>query len=339
MSSASWDYPVDAGTDCSSSTSSTSVVLRRGSRPRPARRRPPGRRVSCVATAAPRTARRPARSDADLPHEPAALSEVLACAWKGFVERVGSHFARTEARSHVAACLKGLLSPIERKNSWQLAETVGDPTRYALQHLLGRARWDPNALSDDLRAYVVEHLGHRSGVLAINETGFLKKGTQSAGAQRQHRDTAGRVQNSQGQYFSPMLRRADVPSSIERCTCRCRGPRIVADANAQECPRGPIRQARSPPGLDGPSRSAYRANPLPKLARHRALGGGRRLLLGHAVSEGHLRGAVSLATCACLLSPPVPAEGREADPSPRGRHGPRPHRRGRRHGSRRRRAR
>ncbi|XXX53158.1 IS701 family transposase [Sorangium sp. So ce124] len=114
---------------------------------------------------------------------------------------MGNHFARAEVRSHVAAYLKGLLSPIERKNSWQLAEAVGDPTPYALQHLLGRARWDPDAVRDDLRAYVVEHLGHPTGVLAIDETGFLKKGTQSAGVQRQYSGTAGRIENSQVGVF------------------------------------------------------------------------------------------------------------------------------------------
>lgn len=154
-----------------------------------------------MVTAAPWRARRPDRSDAALLHEPAALSELWACSWAGFVERVGSHFARAEARAHAAAYLKGLLSPIERKNSWQLAEAVGDPTPYALQHLLGRARWNADAVRDDLRGYVVEHLGHPTGVLAIDETGFLKKGTQSAGVQRQYSGTAGRIENAQVGVF------------------------------------------------------------------------------------------------------------------------------------------
>src|SRR4051812_12073235 len=127
-----------------------------------------------TATAASRS-RSQACLDATILHEPAALSEVWAHAWTGFVERVGSHFPRAEARVHAAAYLRGLLSPIERKNSWQLAEAAGDPTPYALQHLLGRARWDAEAVRDDLRAYVMEHLGSPAGVLAIDETGFLKK--------------------------------------------------------------------------------------------------------------------------------------------------------------------
>ena len=84
--------------------------------------------------------------------EPAVLSRVWACAWTGLVERVGRHFPRAEARHHAGAYLRGLLSPVERKNGWQLAEAVGDPTPYALQHLLGRARWDADPVRDDLRA-------------------------------------------------------------------------------------------------------------------------------------------------------------------------------------------
>lgn len=138
-----------------------------------------------------------ARPDAAILHEPAALSEVWARTWTRFVERLGHHFSRSEAREHVGAYLKGLLSPVERKNSWQIAEAVGNPTPYALQHLLGRARWDADAVRDDLRAYVVEHLGDPTGVLAIDETGFVKKGEHSVGVQRQYSGTAGRIENCQ----------------------------------------------------------------------------------------------------------------------------------------------
>jgi SRSO17 transposase len=93
--------------------------------------------------------------------------------------------------------LKGLLSPVERKNSWQLAEQAGDSSPYAVQHLLGRARWDADAVRDDLRAYVVEHLADPDGVLILDETGFLKKGEKSAGVAGQYSGTAGRIENSQ----------------------------------------------------------------------------------------------------------------------------------------------
>jgi SRSO17 transposase len=150
-----------------------------------------------VTVAVPQPRRPPARPDATLLHEPAALSEVWAHTWTGFVERLGRHFTRAEARAHVGAYLKGLLSPVERKNSWQLAETIGDPTPYALQHLLGRATWNADAVRDDLRAYVVEHLGDPRGILALDETGFLKKGECSVGVQRQYSGTAGRIENCQ----------------------------------------------------------------------------------------------------------------------------------------------
>lgn len=112
-------------------------------------------------------------------------------------ERIAPRFARLEARLHALAYLKGLLAPIERKNSWQLAEQAGEQDPYAFQHLLGRAQWDADALRDDLRSYVVEHLGEHSGVLVVDETGFLKQGQKSVGVQRQYSGTAGRVENCQ----------------------------------------------------------------------------------------------------------------------------------------------
>jgi SRSO17 transposase len=116
---------------------------------------------------------------------------------RGLVDRIGYHFARAEARERVLAYLTGLLSPVERKNSWQLAEAVGDATPYGIQHLLGRADWDADAVRDELRSYVTEQLGDPNGVAIIDETGFLKKGTKSVGVARQYSGTAGRVENCQ----------------------------------------------------------------------------------------------------------------------------------------------
>jgi SRSO17 transposase len=112
-------------------------------------------------------------------------------------QRIGKRFARAEPRRRVVAYLQGLVSPIERKNSWQLAEEMGEATPYGVQHLLGRARWDADEVRDDLRTYVVEHLGHKRAVLMIDETGFMKKGEQSVGVQRQYSGTAGRIENCQ----------------------------------------------------------------------------------------------------------------------------------------------
>jgi SRSO17 transposase len=111
--------------------------------------------------------------------------------------RIGSVFARSDARTRAMAYLAGLLSPAERKNSWQLAEISGDPNPYGFQHLLGRADWDPDALRDRLRTYVTDYLADGDAVGVIDETGFLKKGTHSAGVARQYSGTAGRVENCQ----------------------------------------------------------------------------------------------------------------------------------------------
>jgi SRSO17 transposase len=118
--------------------------------------------------------------------------------WLTEVERwLMPHFARREARRHAGAYIRGLLSPVERKNGWQLAEVNGDATPYGLQHLLGRARWDVAAVRDALRAYLVQYMGDPHAVLVFDETGFLKKGQQSAGVARQYSGTAGRVENCQ----------------------------------------------------------------------------------------------------------------------------------------------
>lgn len=112
-------------------------------------------------------------------------------------ELISERFSRAEARERALTYLRGLMSPVERKNSWQLAEEAGDETPYATQHLLGRAVWSADEVRDDLRDYVVKYLGGEEGVLVIDETGFLKKGTKSAGVQRQYSGTAGRVENCQ----------------------------------------------------------------------------------------------------------------------------------------------
>jgi SRSO17 transposase len=118
--------------------------------------------------------------------------------WLTAVERhILPRFPRREARRRAWAYIRGLLSPVERKNGWQLAEVNGDATPYGVQHLLGRAQWDADALRDDLRPYVVEHLEAPQAVLVVDETGFLKKGQHSAGVARQYSGTAGRVENCQ----------------------------------------------------------------------------------------------------------------------------------------------
>jgi len=124
-------------------------------------------------------------------------AEHWAAGLKQLAERIGRHFARSEPRRRVADYLRGLISLIERKNGWQLAEEAGEETPYGVQHLLGRAEWDAGEVRDDLRSYVIEHLGDEQAVLVVDETGFLKKGDKSAGVQRQYSGTAGRIENCQ----------------------------------------------------------------------------------------------------------------------------------------------
>jgi SRSO17 transposase len=111
--------------------------------------------------------------------------------------RMADRFTRVEPRRTARAFVRGLLAPIERKNCWWLAEHAGLEGPQAMQRLLRTARLDADGLRDDVRAYVAGHLGHRDGVLIVDETGFLKKGTRSAGVQRQYTGTAGRIENSQ----------------------------------------------------------------------------------------------------------------------------------------------
>lgn len=111
--------------------------------------------------------------------------------------RNGPRFCRPEARARARQYLAGLLAPLERKNGWHLAEAAGDASPDSVQDFLARMRWDADAVRDDLRAYVVEHLGDPEAVLVLDETGFLKKGERSAGVQRQYSGTAGRIENCQ----------------------------------------------------------------------------------------------------------------------------------------------
>jgi SRSO17 transposase len=111
--------------------------------------------------------------------------------------RLGKLFVRSEPRRQAGLYLEGLLSAVERKNGWQLAEHLGDARPWRTQRVLSHVQWDEAAARDLCRAYVVEVLADREGVLIIDETGFLKKGTKSAGVARQYSGTAGRIENCQ----------------------------------------------------------------------------------------------------------------------------------------------
>jgi SRSO17 transposase len=97
--------------------------------------------------------------------------------------RIAPRFARPEPRHRALLYLQGLLSPVERKNGWQLAEQAREARPYGMQRLLSQAVWDADLVRDDLRNYVFEHLGEPGGILVIDETSFPKEGEKSAGVQ------------------------------------------------------------------------------------------------------------------------------------------------------------
>src|SRR5690349_25113515 len=99
------------------------------------------------------------------------------------------------------AYVRGLLAPLERRNGWTLAEQAGDGSPDGVQALLCSPCWDRDAVREDVRDYVVEHLGDAAGVLIADEAGFIKEGTRSAGVQREYSGTAGRTESCQVGVF------------------------------------------------------------------------------------------------------------------------------------------
>src|SRR3989440_2102226 len=115
--------------------------------------------------------------------------------------RIAHHFARPEPRRRALAYLKGVVSTIERKNGWQLAEHAGEDRPDGMQRLLNSAVWDADLVRDDLRAYILERLGDLHAVLVIDESCFRKRGKKSAGVKQQYCGTTGRVENCQVGVF------------------------------------------------------------------------------------------------------------------------------------------
>jgi SRSO17 transposase len=160
--------------------------------------------------------------------------------------RIASRFARAEPRRRALAYLRGLLGPVGRKNGWQLAEHAGEATPDGMQRLLATADWDPDLVRDDLRGYVVEHLGDPAAVLVVDETGFLKKGITSVGVQRQYSGTAGKVDNCQLGVFLAYASRTGrafidrelyLPRSWTDDPARCRAARVPAQVEFRTKPQ------------------------------------------------------------------------------------------------------
>ncbi len=118
-------------------------------------------------------------------------------AFSEVIDLIAPRFARYEPLRHAVGLIEGMVCGLDRKNCWTIAEHRGQKSPDGLQHLLSRAKWDADAVRDDLRGYVVDHFGHPDAILVVDETGDVKKGTHSVGVQRQYTGTAGRIENAQ----------------------------------------------------------------------------------------------------------------------------------------------
>jgi SRSO17 transposase len=170
--------------------------------------------------------------------------------WVGMLDalagRVAGRFGRAEPRRRVGTYVQGLLAGLERKNGWTLAEHAGAVSPDGMQRLLRTADWDLDGVRDDVRDYVIESLGDPAGVLIVDDTGFLKKGTRSAGVQRQYSGTAGRVENCQigvflayasGRGHALIDRELYLPESWTGDRDRCRAADIPDEVEFATKPR------------------------------------------------------------------------------------------------------
>lgn len=152
--------------------------------------------------------------------------------------RIAGRFARVEPRLRASRLVLGLLSDLPRKNSWTIAEWAGEKSPHGMQHLLCRASWDADAVRDDVREYVVEHLHDDAAVLVVDETGDVKKGAHTVGVQRQYTGTADRIENSQVAVYlvyagarghAAVDRELYVPRSWTSDPNRCRAAGLVEE--------------------------------------------------------------------------------------------------------------
>jgi SRSO17 transposase len=170
------------------------------------------------------------------------VSGVEVEAWTAELEslfaRVAPRFGRVEVRRRMQDYVRGLLGPVGRKNSWQVAEYAGHGTPDGLQRLLNSSAWDPDLIRDDLRSYVADRLGDPGGVLILDDTGFIKKGRVSAGVSRQYTGTSGKVDNCQigvfAAYASPrgralVDRELYLPKSWTDDPARCEAAKVPAE--------------------------------------------------------------------------------------------------------------
>jgi hypothetical protein len=239
----------------------------------------------------------------------AAGHSVDAGRWLGLLDelmlRVGARFRRVEPRRRARAFVLGLLAGLPRKNCWTLAAQAGEASPDGMQHLLERAVWDADAVCDDVRDYVIEHLGDPGAVLVVDETGDVKKGA-TAGVQRQYTGTAGKIENAQVAvyltYAAPgghvLIDRA-VPAGVV-------GQRSGALPGRRDTRRCQVRhQTAARPGDDRPGRHRGRAV---------RVGGRRRGIRGQRAAPGMAGRPADLLRAGGVLRSPRARRSRACDP-------------------------
>jgi SRSO17 transposase len=122
-------------------------------------------------------------------------------------QRIRPLFTQERVAASAWQFLDGLLGNEARKTGWMRAEAAGDPGPWRQQAILGRGRWDADALRDIVREYALEALGDADAVLVIDETGFLKQGKASCGVARQYTGSAGKITNCQIGVFASYVSR------------------------------------------------------------------------------------------------------------------------------------
>jgi SRSO17 transposase len=136
-----------------------------------------------------------------------ATLELWASSLRDVKARMRPLFTQERVAASAGLFLDGLLGDERRKTGWMRAEAAGDPGPWRQQAILGRGRWDADALRDIVRDYVVEHLADDDAVLVIDETGFLKQGKASCGVARQYTGSAGKITNCQVGVFAAYVSR------------------------------------------------------------------------------------------------------------------------------------
>lgn len=162
------------------------------------------------------------------------------------MERISGVFRSKSGIRNAQNYIKGLLSPAERKNGWQMSEEIGESTPYKIQQFLYRGGWSANELRDVTRNYIGEEIGEEDGTLVLDETGFLKQGKKSCGVARQYSGTAGRIENSQIGVFLTYAtkkgnalidRRLYLPKEWMKDTARCKEAGVPQEVTFQTKPK------------------------------------------------------------------------------------------------------